>query len=68
MSIGRVADQAEEDERGAERIDERKKRAEAQSEVFPDKKHGSTGTALEIAAMSEEIVPEDGELIRWGPG
>ena len=39
---GRVADEAEEDERGAEGVDERKKRAEAQSKVFPDKEHGFT--------------------------
>jgi len=36
----RSADEAEEDERGAEGVDERKKRAEAQCEVFPEKVHG----------------------------
>ncbi len=33
---GRMSDEAEEDERGAEGIDERKKSAEAQSKVFPE--------------------------------
>jgi hypothetical protein len=37
---GSVSDEAEEDERGTERIDERKQRAEAQSKIFPDKIHG----------------------------
>jgi hypothetical protein len=39
---GRVADETEEDQRGAKRVDHRQKRTEAQTEEFPEKKHGVT--------------------------
>jgi hypothetical protein len=53
---GSIADEAEKDERGAEGVDEWKKRAKAQSEVLPEKVHRSTSMAFEIVAMPEAIV------------
>ena len=55
---GCVADETEEDERGAQGVDERKKRAEAQSKVFPEKEHGFTWYGAEVAAMLDVIVTE----------
>jgi hypothetical protein len=49
---GRGADEAEEDQGGAERVDQRQKRAEAKGEVFPEQQHEfSRCEASEAAAI-----------------
>jgi hypothetical protein len=63
VGVGRsVSNEAEEDQRGPERVDDGKKRAKAQSEKFPEKIHGSQSKAYEIAAILEVIVRCEGWL------
>ena len=53
--------QAEEDKRGAQRIDQGEERAEAEGEEFPDEIHVSSGRGLPVMGVLELIVRRRGD-------